>query len=267
MRPVWRKARALMGVWVSHMTVYRAEIIIWMLSGMIPLIMMAVWIGKANAAGGEVGGFSPQAFAAYFLAAWLSAQLTVAWVAWELDHQVREGKLSPKLLRPIDPIWENAAAHVAEKVVRLPFILAILLIGTLLVPGTVLTPGPLHVLAFALSIALAFAIRFLIAYCIGILTFWLNQATALDEFYWILSIFLSGNFAPLTFFPPVVRDIAALTPFPYVVYYPVRVLTGAADAGEIGRTLLAQSAWVLGLAALRLLLWRRGLLRYGAAGA
>jgi ABC-2 type transport system permease protein len=256
-----------MGVWVAHMTVYRAEIIIWMLSGMIPLIMMAVWVGKARAAGGEVGGFSAPDFAAYFLAAWLSAQLTVAWVAWELDYLIREGKLSPKLLRPIDPMWENAAAHIAEKIVRFPFILLVLIAGTLLVPGTVLVPSITAALLFALSIWLAFWIRFLIAYCIGLLTLWLNQATALDEFYWVLSVFLAGSFAPLSFFPQVVRDVAQWTPFPYIVYHPVRILTGAATADEAARVLLVQAAWVVGMALVRQILWRRGVRRYAAAGA
>ena len=74
MNQIWRKFKALFAAWLSHMTIYRAEILIWMLSGTIPLIMMAVWIGKAEAEGGTLGGFSSSDFASYFLAAWLSGQ-------------------------------------------------------------------------------------------------------------------------------------------------------------------------------------------------
>src|SRR5215470_209127 len=80
MQQMLRKARVLLTVWFAHMSAYRAEIVIWILTGSVPLIMLAVWIGKAQAGGGAVGGFTPQDFAAYFLAAWISQQLIVAWV-------------------------------------------------------------------------------------------------------------------------------------------------------------------------------------------
>src|SRR5262245_17199334 len=120
MRSTLNKARALLVLWFSHMSAYRAEIVIWILTGSLPLIMLAIWIGKAQAAGGAVGGFSPQDFAAYFLSAWFSQQMIVAWVAWEIDFQIRQGTLSSKLLRPLDVFWEHIAAHLAERLVRLP---------------------------------------------------------------------------------------------------------------------------------------------------
>ncbi|MDP9353619.1 MAG: ABC-2 family transporter protein [Chloroflexota bacterium] len=218
MRPILRKARAIFASRFSLMSAYRAEIIIWMLSGTVPLIMMAVWIGKAQTNGGAVGGFTPRDFAAYFLAAWLSQQLVVAWVSWALDDHIRQGTLSPKLMRPLDVVWEFLTEHVAERVVRLPFVFLILTVGMLLVPGTHITPDLQHALAYVPCIGLAFAIRFLIAYCIGLLAFWFDQAIAIDEFYFVISVFLSGGFAPLEFYPPVVRALVEWTPFPYVIY-------------------------------------------------
>lgn len=267
MRASLNKAWVLFSVWFAHMSAYRAEIIIWMLSGSVPLIMMAVWIAKAEASGGAAGGFTPQDFAAYFLAAWLTQQLIVAWVAWEMDHQIRQGHLSPKLLRPLDPMWEFFAGHGSERIVRLPFLLVILGLGLLLVPGTRLTPDVGHAAVYALSATLAFCTRFLIAYSIGILAFWFDQATALDEFYYVAAAFLTGTFAPLEFYPAAVRAFVEWTPFPYLVYYPVRVLTGVAGPAEIARVLAVQAGWVLVFWVVRALLWKQGLKRYGAVGA
>lgn len=267
MRASLHKTRVLFTVWFAHMSAYRAEIIIWMLAGAVPLIMMAVWIAKAEAGGGSTGGFTPQEFAAYFLAAWLTQQFTVAWVAWELDQQIRLGHLSPKLLRPLDPIWEFAAGHYTERIVRLPFVLLVLGAGLLLVPGARLTPDAGHAVAYAGCAVLAFMIRFLMAYCTGLLTFWFDQATAIDEFYYIVAAFPTGAFAPLEFYPPLARAAIEWTPFPYLIYYPVRVLTGAASGSEIARVAGVQVLWALGFVALRWVLWRQGLKRYGAVGA
>jgi ABC-2 type transport system permease protein len=263
----WRKVKTLFGTWLAHMTIYRAEIIIWMLSGTVPLIMMAVWIGKAQAEGGEVSGFSARDFAAYFLAAWLSGQLVVAWVAWELDFSIRQGTFSTKLLRPINPFWEFFAQHVTERFVRGPFIALIVVVGVLLVPGTVLVASVPHLLVFFLAITLAFCVRFLIAYCIGLCCFWLENATALDELYFILSVMLAGSFAPLEFYPAWLRPILDWLPFPYIVYYPARILTGALEWPEVWRVVLVQLGWLAAALALFQILWTQGRKRYGAVGA
>ncbi|NOK60843.1 MAG: hypothetical protein GFH27_549289n174 [Chloroflexi bacterium AL-W] len=261
------KTRVLLEVWFAYMSAYRAEIVIWILNGSLPLIMLGIWIGKANAEDGTVNGFTPSDFAAYFLAAWLTQQFAGAWVSWELDYQIRHGELSPKLLRPFDVLWEHLAQHVTERLVRLPFIIIILFIGVLLVPNTQLTPNISHVLIYTLSVVMAFMIRFLISYCIGLLTFWFEQATALDEMYFVAAAFLTGSFAPLEFYPPAVRAIIEWTPFPYTIYYPTQLLTGAISGTETLRILTVQIAWVSIFAILRLFLWKHGLRRYGAFGA
>ncbi len=263
----WRKFKALFGAWLAHMTVYRAEILIWMLSGTIPLIMLAVWIGQAQAAGGTVGGFSASDFAAYFLAAWLSGQMIVAWVAWEIDFAIRQGTFSSKLLRPINPFWEYFMQHITERFVRGPFILAVVALGTLLIPGTRLVASAGHLLVYILAIILAFAIRFLIAYCIGLLCFWLENATALDELYFVLSIMLSGSFAPLDFYPAWLRPILEFLPFPYIVYYPAQILIGRLPWSEIARVLLVQCVWLAIIFVLFSWLWKAGRRHYGAVGA
>ena len=261
------KTRVLLATWFAHMTAYRAEIVIWTIGGCVPLIMMAVWIGQAQARGGRIDGYTPAGFASYFLAAWITQQMLVSWAVWELDRLIRMGELSPKLLRPLDPMWEQLAAHVAEKAVRVPLILIIAVAGMLLVPGARVTPDIAHVLVYILSVVLAFAIRFLIAYSLGLLAFWISQATALDELYYVVFTFAGGGFAPLTLYPAVAQAIVAWTPFPYLVYYPVRVLTGASDSAEVLHVLLVQCLWLAAAWGLRSVLWRTGLRRYGAVGA
>jgi ABC-2 type transport system permease protein len=267
MNHAWRKAKALFSAWLSHMTIYRAEIIIWMLAGTLPLIMMAVWIGKAEAEGGSVRGFSSADFAAYFLGAWMTGQMVVAWVAWEISFAVRQGTFSTKLLRPINPFWEYFMQHVTERIVRYPFVFLIVFVGVLLVPETQLVKSLGHAVIYFLAVTLAFVIRFLIAYCIGLASFWLENATALDELYFVLSIMLAGSFAPLDFYPAWLRPILEFLPFPYVIYYPTQILTGQLEGIEIARVILIQLLWVGIFFVLLQVMWRLGRKHYGAVGA
>lgn len=264
---MWRKARVLFAVWFAHMSTYRAAIVIHALNGMAPLIMMAAWIGRAQASGGTLQGFTAQHFAAYFLAAWLTQQIIVSWVAWELDGQIRQGNLSPKLLRPLDPMWEHMVAHITEHLMRIPVMVATLALGLLLVPGTRLAPDLSSVGWYVVSVGLAFAMRFLMAYCIGLLAFWFDQATAIDEFYFLLAALLTGGFAPLELYPQALRTAIEWTPFPYLVYQPVQILLGGVQGIEIIQIIGIQILWVTIFGLLRLVLWRQGLQRYGAVGA
>lgn len=263
-----RKLRAIFAAQVAHMTAYRAEIMIWMLAGTLSFIMMAIWIAQARSApGGQIGGYDAGGFASYFLGTWITGQFLVVWVVWELDYQVRLGHLSPKLLRPLDPIWEHVGNHLAEKVVRLPFIALIALVILWLVPGARFTTDPLVYLAFAGLMLLAFAVRFLIEYCLGLLCFWMESTTSLNNLSFLVYAGLGGIFAPLSLYPPALQSVARLTPYPYIVNLPARMLAGSATWSEIASGVLVLLAWCAALLALRLVLWRGGLKRYGAVGA
>ena len=93
------------------------------------------------------------------------------------------------------------------------------------------------------------------------------ESPVVDELYYVVFTFAGGGFAPLTLYPAVAQAIVAWTPFPYLVYYPVRVLTGVSDSAEVLHVLLVQCLWLVAAWALRSVLWRTGLRRYGAVGA
>jgi ABC-2 type transport system permease protein len=64
MKKIIRKALTLLTVYYAYMLEYRAELILWVLSGSLPIILMGVWIKAAQ--GGRFG-LSPVDFARYFL--------------------------------------------------------------------------------------------------------------------------------------------------------------------------------------------------------
>ena len=224
-------ARVLFATRFAEMAEYRAEVVIWMLSGTLSLVMMLVWMAQAQAApGGQIRGYDAAGFATYFLSTWLVSQLLVVWVAWELDFEIRQGTLSAKLLRPLDPMWTHYASHVAERLVRL-------------VPMLVL------VTAFALLSGARFT------------TEWWAYPAALGL------AALGGMFAPLDFYPAWVQSVAVWTPFPYMLGLPAQLLAGKAGPEDALRGALVMLGWLVVFWFLRLAVWRAGLKKYGAVGA
>ena len=266
-RSVLRKGRVLMATQFAHMTVYRAEIVIWMLSGTLSLIMGLIWMQQASAApGGEIGGYTARDFASYFIATWGTAQILVVWVAWELSFDVRQGTLSAKLLRPIDPFWMHYVGHWAERIVRLPIMFALLIVFALLT-GASYTTDVTHWLAYLLLVPLAFTLRFLLEYCVGLLAFWFEASDNFQELIWVLYAALGGLLAPISLYPAAVQKVAYLTPFPYMLGLPCDLLTGKADLADALRGLAILLGWTLAFGLLRAWMWRNGVRKYGAVGA
>lgn len=261
-----RRARALLSVYYAYMLEYRAEILLWALSNILPLIMMGIWMEVGKDGSMEL---TPVDFARYFLAIFIVRQFTVVWVIWEFEFHVVEGKLSPYLLQPMDPVWRFMAGHVAERVTRLPFSILFVILFFVLYPDAIWTPGVIDAFWAIVFVVLTFLMRFLMQYTSGMLAFWFERASSVEHLMWLPYLFLSGLVAPLDVYPPLVREIVLYTPFPYLLWYPVKLLTHGIDATGVGlfQALGVMGAWGLAYFALNRWLWRLGLKHYSAMGA
>lgn len=262
MKHWFRVATTLLSVYYAYMVEYRAELLLWVLSGSLPLILMGVWMEAAQT--GQFG-LSPIDFSRYFLAAFVVRQFTVVWVIWEFEREIVEGKLSFRLLQPIDPVWHHFMSHFAERFARLPFALVLIGLFFWLYPRSFWLPSLGTLLLFLVVSALAFALRFLMQYTLSMFAFWTERATALEQFWFLFYLFLSGLIAPLKVFPPLMREIALWTPFPYLIYFPASILVGLPV--EFGRGLLVMIGWGGLFYALNRWLWRKGLKQYSGMGA
>ncbi len=262
MNQVFRTAKALVTVYYAYMVEYRAELFLWALSGSLPFILMGVWM---EAAQGRQFGLGPLDFARYFLAAFITRQFTIVWVIWDFEKEVLSGQLSNRLLQPIDPVWRHLAGHFAERFARLPFAAALVGFFFILYPQSFWIPNLPTAILFLFVVALAFILRFLIQYTLAMLAFWTERASALEEFWFLFYLFLSGLIAPLEVFPPEVRTFALWTPFPYLVHFPASLLSGLPV--NVGQGILVMLGWCLLFFGLNRWLWRKGLKEYSGMGA
>src|SRR2546430_18579 len=172
-------------------------------------------------------------------------QLTLAWDAWYIDRWVRDGEMNFRLARPIGPVHEAIADNIAYKARTASVVLVVGWLGAVAWPVGRLPFAPGRWALFALAVVLAAAIRFLNGYATGLLAFWTTRATALMELQFGISLFLSGRIAPLALLPPAVASVAGVLWFPYVLSFPVEVLTGGVVTPEqYVRGFLGQVCWL-----------------------
>ena len=249
---------------LATMFQYRAALVIWLISQVLdPVIYLIVWSTVAEASGGSVAGYTTGDFAAYFIVLMVVNHLTYTWIMWEYEYRVREGTLSAALLRPVHPIHADIAENLSSKIVSTPGILVAAVILGLIFHPTFHFVG-WAALAFVPAVALAFLLRFFVEWTLALAAFWTTRVNALNQMYFVAMLFLSGQVAPLTLFPPAVQILAALLPFRWMISFPLELLLGNLTTQEMLIGFAAQAAWIaIGLVLLRLV-WRAGVRVYSA---
>ncbi len=269
-----RKFSAYFVVYYGLMTAYRGEIMLWAVATALPLIMMGVWT-EAAANGAFV--MSSAEVARYFIAVYLIRQFSIVWVIYDFEWHVVEGRLSPRLLHPIDPGWGFFIAHFSEQACRLPIAVGLIGLCFAIFPSAFLgsqespglwAPGWDRAALAVAAVYLAFCCRYALQYSLAMLAFWLERVVRVDELFMIPFMFFSGILFPLEelrAWSPLLFDIAMATPFPYMLWFPATLLTG----GEVPivRGFVVLTAWLVVFFIINRILWRRGLKHYSAMGA
>jgi len=252
---------------VAQQLQYRAMLVIWLIGAVLePVVYLVVWATVAGATGGQVGGYSAADFAAYFIILMLVNHVTFTWIAFEFEFRIREGLFSPKLLRPVHPIHADIADNISYK----------LLTGVLMLPIAgalaLLFHPALHTsvwdaLAVVPALALAFLLRFLVEWTLALVAFWVTRVNAINQTYYVVLLFLSGQIAPLSLFPAPVQAVAGALPFRWMAAFPIELALGRLTPSEVALGFAAQGAWVLVTISLLAVVWRAGVRRYSAVGA
>ncbi|RIK65911.1 MAG: hypothetical protein DCC65_11565 [Planctomycetota bacterium] len=251
MRVLFNSFSAFLRVAIATMMQYRGEIFLWAVWGLInPAVLYAMWSAAAEGNVDQtLAGFDRGQFGAYYFCIMIIGHVTTAWDAYELGYFIRSGSLSPKLLRPILPVWEALAANIAYKVATLAFVVPSWLIFYLIVRPT-FSAGLWQISLGLLAVVLAGVLNFVIGYVVALVAFWSPKLDAVGEAYFGMAMMFGGRFAPLEALPWLLKEIALVLPFRWMYAFPAELLMGKiATASEalagIGMQLVWLAAFVL----------------------
>jgi ABC-2 type transport system permease protein len=264
LRTTARAFPTLLRIGFSEAVAYRAEMLVWVLSTTMPLIMLALWSAVAHDA--PIGRFGQAQFTAYFLATFIVRQLTGSWGAWQLSFEVRTGTLSMRLLRPVHPMIAYAAEHLAAIPMKVLIAIPVAVIALLEVGAHVLPRDPLIWAYWCVAMLGGWLITFLANITVGCLALYMESSLKVMDVWMAMFFVFSGYLIPVELFPPVLRAITNWLPFRYQIGLPVELMTGAYDRLGALPFLARQWLWVALLWTAAALIWRRGLKRFGAYG-
>jgi ABC-2 type transport system permease protein len=251
---------------VQEQLQYRTANYLYMVGMVIePVVYLVVWSTVAEASGGQVGGYTPGAFAAYFIVWTLVRNMNIVFTPYGWEFRIREGQLSGMLLRPVHPIHYDLAYFAGWKVVVVALWLPLAALLTLLFRPT-LDPNLAQVATFAIAIWGAYIIRTALLFLLGMITLWTTRVAAIFELYFTLELLLSGRLVPMDLMPAWVLRISDVLPFRSTFGFPIEALVADLSAPELRRGLVTQAVWIVVSSLLAWLVWRRAIRRYTAVG-
>jgi ABC-2 type transport system permease protein len=264
-RRIIRAYPTLLRVGLAEAVAYRAELLVWMLTTTMPLVMLALWTAVAREA--PFGRFGQTDFVAYYLGALIVRTIASCWVVWELNQEIRAGTLSMRLLRPIHPFVAYSAEHLAAIPLRALVALPIAVVLLVTTGGSRIASDPFVAALIVPTLAGAWLILFFSQTILGSLAMMIERSQSVWEIWMGLYAVLSGYLVPLELMPRWLAVAADWLPFRYMLGLPVEVMTGMADRGAALRGLAVQWAMIGVLFVASQIVWKKGLRRFEAYGA
>jgi ABC-2 type transport system permease protein len=267
MRHLIRTYRVLMLANLQQASQYRVQFALWLLFAVIrPVVFLAAWVAAADAQGGAIGPYSIGDFAAYYVCLTLVSQLTMAWNAYDFEFEVRQGKLAPKLLRPLHPLHYAIVENLVYKLTTLPVLLPVLVVISWSFQAHFETQ-PWHVALFIPSVVLAAALRFVFGWLVATIAFWSTRIHSILHLYDRLTFVFAGQIAPLSLLPDWLAVLSYALPFGYMLWAPSEILRGGLPVDQALLVMLGQLGW-LGVSWVTfVIVWRLGVRQFSAVGA
>ena len=215
---------------------------------------------------GPLATYGRDALLQYLFLSTFVATILSAYAMHTMANEIADGDLTNYLLRPTNYllVWVSRMAAVrCLSVVMGCF--ELMLLWAIFRP-VLAWPGAARMAMFVVFLLGSVVLLQLLDLLAGCLGFWTHRSHGPR---WMLTMFvqlLSGAFLPIDAFPRWVRLVLEATPFPSLIFAPVRALVGDTSVASLVSRLGVQIAWSGVLAVALAVMWRRGVRSYDAVG-
>lgn len=175
-----------------------------------------------------------------------------------LQDKIHDGSITNEFLKPVNFIfrmlWENIGEGIFKVVFNfLPAMIFILFYTRLCPPKSIL-----NFLVMLVSIIFGYLILWLISFIVQTWSFWLFSVWGIITIKNVFVNILSGSLLPIWFMPDILRKIIAFTPFESIYFTPVRIYLGELSGGDILSRMGIQILWIIVLAMIANIFWKKG---------
>jgi ABC-2 type transport system permease protein len=248
--------------------VYRLNFLLWRFRSFVFFLSLFFFWLAVYGTKQEFLGYQKSQMLAYVVGIAFLRSIVLGSRSIDLAGQIRSGELTRLLLWPVGmlPFWFSR--DLADK--ALNFFFTVIEIGAVLLIFKFPFYFPQNIQTYiyfgGLSI-LALFLYFFLSFFISAVAFWTEEVWAARWLFGIIFLeFLAGAFFPIDVLPNWLQKIIYLTPFPYLIFFPLKIWLEQLPQLTIIKSLVVCSFWLVFFYWLASLVWRKGAKNYGAYG-
>jgi ABC-2 type transport system permease protein len=246
---------------------YRLNFILWRFRSLLS-ILITYYLWQAVFFNSEmILGYKRSEMLTYIVLINFITSISQSSQTFKIASEINTGALSALLIKPVNYFGFNISRDLSDKLINIisSTIEIVLLFFFLKVPFVF--QGNFQILVyFLLAIIMSSVLFFEINVILSFVGFWSLDAWAPRFIFYILIAFLSGTFFPLDILSTNIYQLLNLLPFPYLVFFPLKIYLGNFNNDFLYRGLFISSVWSFILAFLMKFIWNKGLKIYRAEG-
>ncbi len=231
---------------------------------MLVLLLMwsAIFTGTST-----IQGYTLNEMLTYILFGNLVNTITRNFAAAGIGRDIKDGRLSLFLLKPMKHVRYALASEIGRA--SLPFVLSLitqLLVVLLFHDKFLYNTDPVTLLVILGMILLAFLLEFELSYLAGLIAFWTDEVDGLYTTMERVKKFFSGGYFPLSLLPATFITVSFALPFAYSFFVPAQLYLKKIDLSMGLKGLGVQLLWIVVLAMIIRVVWKRGIRKYEGVG-
>ncbi|HUW21385.1 MAG TPA: ABC-2 family transporter protein [Candidatus Bathyarchaeia archaeon] len=247
---------------------YRLSFVLWRFRNLISfLALIFLWLAL-YAGRTELLGYRKEQILTYVIGVAFLRGVVLASRTADLAGRINSGELVKDLLKPIGIMKIYFTRDLVDKLLNLTFsFFEIALVLRFFKFSLYLPKSQLTFVAFLVASFISIILYFLISFWLSLLSFWVDQPWAPRWLFGIIFLeFFSGGIFPLDVLPAVYVKIASLTPFPYLIFFPLKIWLGQIDPRQQLKLIMISLFWVISFWVILKKTWIKGIKTYTAYG-
>lgn len=233
------------------------------------LATVAVWYAVFTENGESViGGYTLPQMITYLLGAgFLGSFILNTQQGDDINDDIHLGRFSHLIIKPINAFWYWLSRDLSRDMVALSFSIISFVIILSFFTGLLVAPvSMLNLIVAGVFFLLGAFLHFLIFYVLAIGAFWLERTWSERFVIRIIMEIAMGSLIPLSLFAPFWKSIFYFLPFRFLAAVPMELYLGKIDLSAIPIEFLKLLIWLIIVAAITTLTFRRGIRHYSAVG-
>lgn len=228
-----------------------------------PLIIMLFWNGVSSKTS-SIAGFTRTDIVTYYLLMMVVVTFVESHVEDSIaKRDIKEGGLVSYLLRPFSYVTIKFFQELPHRLLQGMFGIMAYALLMFTLPVAIM---PHITIESILLLTLSYILSFFMMSSVSLIAFWFIEIGGLMNTLDVMKVIFSGLLLPIAFLPSQLMDIALLTPFPYMLYFPTLSLQGKGDQMLFIWAITMQCIWVIFFVSLHKVLWYFGIRKFSGVG-